>query len=398
MALYIYLESNESASWVKLDSDGQELACGHGPLSDIDSGGERATVFVPGEDVLLCQATVPGQKRRLLAQAVPYALEEQLVDDVEEQHFALGSQEGDEVNVAAVSQTQMSLWLTQLHDAGIEANVLTSDVLVLPLADQQWSLYQFGERCLLRQAAQSGVVQDVANIAFMLQAAVSECGEIKPEQINYYSTATAVELPNLGVRVESIQLTDTPVRVLAKAYIQVSKTINLLQGPYSRREQISKYWRPWRAAAVLLVGVLALQLGLGWADQSRLAAEKQQLMVDIKQIYRDTFPEARKVVNAKVQMERALALMKKGGSGSVDDFSLILAKAGQEFKVTQKVSLQRVSYKNGLLDVSLFVADLQQLDQLKQRLTDKAKLNVDIHSATSKGDRVEARLRIRGAS
>ncbi len=400
MAIYIYLEADDRASWVKLGADGQQLSHGHGQLNEIDTAGTRVTVFVPGEDVLLCHAQVPGSKRRLLAQAVPYALEDQLIDDVEEQHFSFGAIKGDEVDVAVVGHAQMETWLTRLREAGIEANALIADVQAVPLVgeEQSWSLYQFNNRCLLRQAPQSAVVQDADNAGFMLQAALAECGDIKPEQVHFrYAAETPLELPELDVAVDAEPLNQAAVVVLAQAYAQSGKAINLLQGPYSKREQISKYWRPWRAAAALLVGVVVLQMGLSVADQQRLSAEKQQLAADIKQIYRDTFPEARKVVNAKVQMERALKSL-QGGGGGMDGFSLILAKAGQEFQATRKMSLERVSYKNGLLDVSLFVADLQQLDQLKQRLSDNAKLSVDIHSATAKDNRVEARLRIKEAS
>jgi len=398
MALYIYLEPGDNVSWVKLASDGSEAYRGHGALAELNPTGERVVVFVPGEEVLLCRAKVPGQKRRLWAQAVPYALEDQLVDEVEAQHFAFGASVAGELDVAVVTLAQMDSWLAQLRGAGIEPSALYVDIQALPLEEQSWSLYQFSDRCLLRRANHDGLALEATNAGFMLQTSLASCGDIKPDQINYrYTSEAPSALPELEVELEAQPLSEPPIVVLAKAHQQAAKAINLLQGSYSRREQMSKYWRPWRAAAALLIGVVVLQFGLGFADQTRLAAQKQQLLADIDQIYRDAFPQARKVVNAKVQMERALASL-QGGGNMAGGFSDMLAKAGKEFQATDKLTLDRISYKSGLLDVSLHVADLQQLDQLKQRLTEKAKLNVDIQSATAKGNQVEARLRIKEAS
>jgi general secretion pathway protein L len=397
VSLFIHLGSSGRAGWVKLDADGEIKASGEGPLSEIDSAGERVTVLVPGEDVLLCSAAVPGGKRRLLAQAVPYALEEQLVDDVEAQHFAFGSIDAGRVNVAVVSQAKMEQWLAALREAGIEPEQLIPDVLALPLPELGWQVMHLPGRCLIKWAAQSGSVTDPENVRLSLKALLEE-RDIKPERIGLIDYANApLELHELGVELDEVSSDGLAVVQLARS-VDEKSSINLLQGPYSRRERISKFWRPWRAAAALLLAWLVVQLGATIVEHHRLAAEKAALDASIEQIYRQTFPQARKVVNAKLQMERALDGLRGGGSASSGGFGELLARAGEQFSKSDKLSLQRLSYKNGLLDVSLFIGDLQQLDQLKQRLADQARLQVEIQSASTKGDQVEARLRIREAA
>ena len=395
MPMFIYLESAETASWVKLAAVGAVKAQGQGPLAEIDSAGERVIVLVPGEDVLLCQAEVPGQKRRLLAQAVPYTLEEQLIDDVEAQHFALGALNGNQVKVAVVSHERMQQWLDLLQQAGIEANQIVVDVLTLPLPDNSWQLLQLKQRLLLRNGEQSGMALDADTAAFNLKALLAAAGEDRPDSIHCQDFVGAgLALPELGVELVVEPASGLPLVLMAAEYKE-QNGINLLQGQYSRRERISKYWRPWRVAAALLAGFVVVQFAGGIIEQQRLATEKAALLADIEQIYRQTFPEARKVVNAKLQMERALISLRDGGSSAGDSFAELLAQAGEQFNQSHSLNIQRLSYKNGQLDVALFIADLQQLDQLKQRLV-KARLQVEIQSATAKGDRVEARLRIKG--
>jgi len=397
MALYIYLESPQRASWVRLAADGEVKARGQGALADIETGGERAVVLVPGEDVLLSQAEVPGHKRRLLSQAVPYAMEEQLVEDVEELHFALGAVDGDRVNVAVVSLARMDEWLALLRQAGIEAEQLVPDVLALPLQENSWHLLRLDSRLLLRSAPQTGMVIDAANAVRTLNARLNE-SEDKPDTLQLQDFSQSAE-PLAGLEVETVEqpAAGLPVSVLAAGFDE-RQAINLLQGRYSRRERIGRYWRPWRVAAALLVGFIVIEFASIVVARQELAAQKVALNNEIEQIYRQAFPEAHKVVNAKVQMERALSSLRGGGAVSDSGFAELLAQVGRQFSNTPGLNLQRLSYKGGQLDVSLLISDLQQLDQLKQRLVDQAGLKVEIQSASARDNLVEARLRIKGVA
>lgn len=394
MALYIHLESPARAGWVKQAADGAIQAKGQGPLAEIDSGGERVIVLVPGQEVLLTQAEVPGHSRRLLAQAVPYALEEQLVEDVQELHFALGAVEGDRIKVAVVSRARMDEWLAQLHQAGIEAERVVPDVLALPLQQNSWQLLRLDDRLLLRTGPQSGMVIDANNAALSLTALLKEA-DPKPATLRVQDFAGRAEpLPSLDIETVEEPAAGLPVAVMAAAF-DPQQAINLLQGPYSRRERIGRYWRPWRAAAALLAGFIVVQFVAGVVERQQLAAQKQALEADIEQVYRQAFPEARKVVNARVQMERALKALRGGGLAGGGGFAELLAQAGRQFNASPNLNLQRLSYKGGQLDVALLIGDLQQLDQLKQRLVDEAGLEVEIQSASARDNLVEARLRIK---
>ena len=84
----------DRASWTVADEAGRLIeAESSGTLAEAAEAveGRRATLVVPGDDVLLAEAVVPGASPVRAQQAVPFALEEQLADDVERLHFALGT-------------------------------------------------------------------------------------------------------------------------------------------------------------------------------------------------------------------------------------------------------------------------------------------------------------------
>src|SRR5262245_22060475 len=116
------------ASWMVADGAGRAVVPPQeGMLADAArfAGGRRVCVLVPGADVLRAQAELPLRGGAKLQQAVPYALEEQLADDIEELHFAVGRRPSDSSRtpVAVVSRKLMDEWLAALRGAGLEPEV-----------------------------------------------------------------------------------------------------------------------------------------------------------------------------------------------------------------------------------------------------------------------------------
>src|SRR5450755_1448661 len=70
------------------------------------AAGRHVCVLVPGTDVLLLEPEVPARAGTKLAQIVPCALEEQLADDIDDLHFAIGRRSADSLRtqVAVVAR------------------------------------------------------------------------------------------------------------------------------------------------------------------------------------------------------------------------------------------------------------------------------------------------------
>ncbi|RPI12964.1 MAG: type II secretion system protein GspL, partial [Lysobacterales bacterium] len=110
--LVIRLRATEQApaSWLIVDSNGARSGpVQSGPVADALAAaqGRRVVVLVPGSEVTLAEPELPLRGGARLAQAVPFALEEQLAADVETLHFAVGSREAGSVGtpVAVVERS-----------------------------------------------------------------------------------------------------------------------------------------------------------------------------------------------------------------------------------------------------------------------------------------------------
>ncbi len=400
----------EDWCWVVRDDERPAGSLFRGALTETvkQAAGARVVVLVPGVDVLLASTQLPGLNRQRLTRAVPFALEEQLASDVEELHFALGHRDDDgHIHNAVVARDKIAAWLELLRAAGLQADVMLSEVLAVPReaandAGRHWSLLIDGARCLLRTDNQRGLALDLDNLSVVLQAALDEAGDSLPTGLDikicgddtfsdsddYRQLGQVCEEAGIGVE---RQLQDDDGTLLLARGFDEKVAINLLQGDYSRRGQLEKLLRPWRPAILLLGLWLVVLLGAMGLEYSRLSQQDAEMRAQITALYREAFPKARKVVNPRVQMERGLAKLRGTGGGQMDLLGFI-GKAGPILKATPGLKLRSLRYKENRLDIDLEISSLQTLDKLKQRLADEAGLAVEIVSASSRDGKVESRI------
>jgi len=395
--LFIRLGATQQVEWLS-ETEPKQVREGSLAEAAAAASGKQVTVVVPGTDVILTKVAVPTRNRSRMAAAVPYLLEEQLATDVDVSHFALGERDAEGlVAVAVVSQACMDGWLARLAEAGVQADRLIPETLLLPYTPDVWSLLVERDCVNLRNAPQGGMALDSANVAFILRRAVAEL-EVKPAQLHARMANGAADgamFPeDLGVEVRIEPLELPPLAFLARQAHE-DGVIDLLQGPYSRREQLGKLWRPWRPAAALLAVWVVLQFGVKIFEHHELQVQDDRLREEISRIYLQTFPEAKRVVDARLQMQQHLTEL-RGGTGNVGGFLKILAEVSTPAADLGGVEIDRLSYKDGELNIALMISDLQRLEQLKDRLSSDTHMAVEIQSATARDKRVEARLQIKG--
>lgn len=405
-------EQPPQASWLRVTEAGQPLGgVGHGALgaAAAHATGAQVIVLVPGSDALLTCVAIPSQNRQRILRALPFALEEQLAGDVEDMHFAVGQRDAakQQVCAAVVDRARMQSWADDLQQAGLHADVLMPEVLAVPRRADGWTVLiapppaarpDLPATALVRSGAQAGFATEVDNLEFMLGSALAAAAD-KPAQVHLIQGDThTVTLSDEFAREHGVEIsaeagTHDVLALLAQGFDEQS-ALNLLQGDYSRREQLGKLWRPWQPAAALLGVWLVVQGGMMLSEIMQLSSQSQQLRRQIERIYLQTFPDARKVVNPRVQMQRQLDTLRAAQGQGDQGFLELLARTGDPLMKTPDLTLRSVSYKEGQLNLDIEIKDLQALDQLKQRLAGQAALDVEIQSASSQDNKVQSRLQI----
>jgi general secretion pathway protein L len=389
------------AEWLVIGSN--RLPSGEaarGALADAATAAphRRTVVLAPSENILLTRVDIKARSRDQLARAMPFALEEELAEDVDQLHFAAGPrQEDGSYPVAVVAHAQMSEWLTQLGEAGLTPQALIADVLALPEgADGGWSLLLEQDRALLRTGSFNGFTLEPVNLDIFLNGALEEATS-PAEVIDVYACHddTQGELPSLPAT--RYERRDGCPPLLWAAGLDERRGINLLQARYRLKSDVGRLLKPWRAAAALAAVWLLVQVTAVSLEYRRLAAEAQALEADVAQVYRDTFPGTTRIVNARVQMEQQLqALRQASERDSQSAFMALLYGAAGALQAVPGISIETLDYLGGRLELSLNARELQAFETMKRTLEGEG-LVANIESAETRGANVSGRLTVRQA-
>jgi len=385
--------------WLQLGDDGSIQGDIHaGSLLDAagESAGLRVAVLVPGAECLLCLAQIPGNSRQKLLRAAPFALEEQLSDEVENLHFSIGKTMTDgNWPVVVISKQYMQRLTDAIAEAGLEVQQVFSELQAIPATDDTITALVDGDTVLVRTGPYSGYAADSDNLGFLLAAQPRDAEAPLPALQLLLRDHS--KLPDTGAyagETQVQQFAGDPLSEFARGLD--AHAINLLQGGFSRSGEWLRILRPWRAtAALLLAGVLVSNLVMG-IDYFRLSRESDRLRAEIEQTFRTALPGITRIVNPRVQLQQQLDQLQHR-TGADGGFLGLLANSGSVFRQMQGVEIQGANFRGGRLDVDLTVSNLQLLDELKRNLSQAGKLSVDIQSATTGADqRVQSRLRIQG--
>ncbi len=392
--IHLGMTPEASVSWLDCSQNGDaKKASGDLREAALRSQGAKIVVLAPASPMMACVAELPPTPAARLRQALPYALEEQFAEDVERLHFAMGKRDSDgKLPVVALDRELMSRWQALFAANELRPHVMLNEALALPWNEGEWSLL-LQEEALLRIDATLGYAIPSTQLAAWLGVAL-QAQATPPSRVCVYDAREGEGgevwgegLPGIEIAYEKV---DSPLSLLARS--DPFSGINLLQGDFSRKEQLGRLWRPWQATAAMLGIWLLLQGGMAIGNYISLSARDAQLYAAIEQVYRDTFPEARNVVNPRVQMERELASMQGGGTGGA--FANLLAASGPVLGESDGLELRNLRYRQDELELELELKDLASLERLREALQQQS-LVVDVRGATTREDKVESRIALR---
>ena len=161
-------------------------------------------VLVPAEEVVSLTAELPAKPGSRWQQAVPYAVEEQLADNIEDLHIAIGARSADGASVAvtAVTKDKMRGWTQQLADAGIVCNAIYPDHVLLPNNPGQVVGLLQGETMLVRPINSAPVAVPAEPLG---QAFDIACGEQSAEHYSLLLYASPNEWQQKSAGVDALR-------------------------------------------------------------------------------------------------------------------------------------------------------------------------------------------------
>lgn len=412
--------------WLLVNHENAELRSGHTPLqalrSSLDEHYEIDAVvaIAPAELSLSVSVEIPTTQWRQIKQALPFAVEDMIADEVENVHVAVAANYRTtlpSMDVLVTAHTQLIEWLDELHSHRLSPTAILVDALCLPWEGNSWTLMVDSQRVLVRFSENRGMaiqLEDFEHIFPRLlekHLALNE-GEVSSslsprfnviasqsvsgdrESIKQVSRFLKKHYPQNPLKPSLYR--QSPAQLLSLDWYEQKRSgINLLQGGYAVGSRVDSQRQKWGlVASVATLGVglyLLITLGMGWYFHART-----EILADQSEaVYRQLFPEARRVVNPRKQLQNFL---RQNSPGSNSSFLRLLAETARQIGNSPsppEVTLNQIRFNSeqGGLRFEVNSRSLEQLDRFKNLLSGGG-LQVEINSASEQGSGVVGRLEV----
>jgi general secretion pathway protein L len=388
------IDEDTSVRWVLVTDSTEANDCGIVKLANTAEliQDRKVVILLPVEQLYITSVSVQTKNKKQLEKAVPYALEDDLTEDIENLHFALGKRKDDgEIPVIVISKSRLDHLIKILSNVNVLPDVITADIFGLDWHEDQWTLCIDDGHLLARTQPWNGFGCDIGDFTDFMKAAISEQSEM-PSKIFVYSHPDE-KLEDI-VKIPNVQFDDfwSPSAFI-KGYSN-NECINLLQGGYVKADKQHKTIRPWKIAAALAAIWVAISMGQTAIEYSRLSTLDKKLTSEIDQIFKRTFPEVKKVVNARVQMQQRIKELSSSDATTSDaDFLKFLHQSGYELYKDPNISITDLQYKNNLLSLDIKTKNIQVLEAVKSKLQSK-NIKAELKTAKTVGDFVMARMQV----
>lgn len=332
-------------------------------------------LVLPVEAVTACAVQLPTQRARWLRQALPFAVEELLAEEVEQMHLALGEVLDDgRHRVYAVRAAWLRDCLALCATNPPQAIRMDADLLPRQGSQLLWlhGRWLLGGEGVARLAVQAEDWPLLASRCPAPRRASAMPGQALPEPI------------------DDRQVVEHPESWL----VQQGGGVDLAQGEFAVRE-VGSGWRRWQSLAGVVALCLLLQWGFNLAQGWYLQREADAYAEASAVLYRELFPQDSKLINLRAQLDQHLAEAAGGDSpllGLLGDVAAALHADG-----AAQVQINQLDYSatRGDLALQLQAPDFAELEHLRERLEQTGRA-VQMGSASLEADGVSARLVIGG--
>ncbi|HQV24567.1 MAG TPA: type II secretion system protein GspL [Acinetobacter sp.] len=323
-------------------------------IQDLQThNGKEAVVYFSSRHAQVFQQTMNKTHYKQLGQdGVKFLLEEFVTLPIDQMkvvhHF-----QNDQLNILGVAQSTIETWQYALSLLPVQIVAFLPDFLMLPEPEtNQVIIANLYDHVLVRENAWSGDAVD--DLGLYLEFLPAET-QVQHSNLNFSQLDSLATVTNADQRTESAYQFQQLVRAKQHPF-------NVLPKAKNAETQWSGYWK---AAAVVLVAVIFVQLAydaLRWAKLKKVADQTAVQAIDQ---YKSWFGENSRVTeqNIKSQFESQLRMSKLGDTAALS----LLSRVGP-ILMQKQIMAQQVNYADSTLAMSLKAKSADDLQALTQQL------------------------------
>jgi general secretion pathway protein L len=429
MSQQLILAINNSADnfrWCWMQ-DGQPQSSASGNLESLRTAvsgmAQQAWLLLPGSKVVTRELEYSEKEKKHLRNLLPFQLEDSVVGDIDDLHFALGDANQGKVAVSYTDKQWLREIFEQLTSIGIEVSRCWSAPTLLPFQSPFSATQEHAREPKLGDAKDSAALLEspatVTWVVSMQEGTVNlrfgeQQGFTLPK--SHFAVALTLltsaqglneNLPHLVLRAGSeaqlkILLSLLPNNLAARVVARVvanewqldyeGRAIDLCQTDFSQRLPVERWLKQWRSVGIFGLVTLVIYLGVLFFNIHKLNKENLAIRQQTEAAFRKAIPSGPADDPEKKLRIKLAALEPKTQSGSV---LTLLAGVLPMIASNSDISVKTISYSSetGEININIQSHSFNSIDTLQKSIESQG-FKVELLTANAQGDVNTARLKI----
>lgn len=255
--LIIYLKNikTQQCDWLFVDHNNKAASpVEQGTIAELAeknrnaiNSAQQVICLLPNDYLHYSQVDIPTKNRQRVLQAIPYSLEDQLADDIDDLHFAIGQPQQGQYPVAAINKTLLDTILNLFAEHKITLSALCIRMLAFENQAHRLNILVEDDSATIAVGTKEIIEADRDNLDLMIQI----IGEQQAEEtaINniqlWHHADQDIELqtPANDITVEHHSFQNSSLSDISD-YLKWALELNILQGKYNRSAPAIIYYFP----------------------------------------------------------------------------------------------------------------------------------------------------------
>ncbi len=382
--------------WVKLDESmgiiKQSGSAGADELKEICSSASTTIIFLPQVDILMTAAHYPARVNKQQLNAIDFAIEDQLAEDIEDCFFAVTGQQADfSIPVAVINRKIMDDCVELLSKQHVIVDLILPQIYLAPWSGEEdllASICSATDGIMVRYGAHSGlfcqpsILDEVIDLLYRDQSSGRNRIEVYSDNITP------------GLRFEGLTIDQRGTVEPLSQSIDRNACINLKQKEYQSTHQWVELFKSWKFPLVAMVILGLIMFSSFLIDVREKNVMYHDLIARQQILLKQHLPEMASGDQPKKQLIELLrdTESNEGQAGFVD----LLHEYSRLKSGFSAISTHKVLYQNSDLIVNIETDELKTLESFRANL-EKSRFDVEIENVNIDPDKTTGRLVMRGS-
>jgi len=359
----------------------------------------QVVMVLPGQDVISQRQTVDESNKRHMAKLLPYEMEDNIVDPVDDLYFHFGMPQNDAVEVLYTREDNIQAAIEDLEAVGCDILKIIPDYLCMKAQENECVLV-LDEGMLY--ARTSNLLGFAVEAEFAPLVMPSLASHLTDEHTVKIITSDTQQAKSIAALLPSEWLAEhkSDIQALqgtfwdAIDHEHLGAKLNLRSGKFARQLPFKQWIDVWKLPAIVAGVAFAVSAGSVVLANKQLKDESVDVRKQIQTVYQSVVPGGR----SRDPIKALENMVSKTGNKNLPSNSMALINVvSSAMKSTPDIALTRMRYSGDKreLQVSVETPNFSDLESLRQAVV-SAGFNAELLRVTTQGDLQRANVKISG--